>query len=51
MICVMVCVIATIILPETQGKSLTELSQLYSEKALPSEINDKKIIIENGIKE
>ena len=40
--CFLTCIVAMIILPETQGKTLTELSQLYSEK---SEQPGKKMVI------
>ena len=47
-ICILVCIVATKILPETQGKTLTELSQMYSDKTLPTTIKNKKIIEEKG---
>ena len=39
--CFLTCIVAMIILPETQGKTLTELSQLYSEKSQ----SGKKMVI------
>ena len=30
-ICILICIVAILILPETQGKTLTELSQMYAE--------------------
>ena len=30
-ICILICIVAIIILPETKGKTLTELSQLYAD--------------------
>ena len=37
-ICILICIVAIIILPETQGKTLTELSQLYAENPKKSTI-------------
>ena len=39
-ICIVSCIVALLIVPETQGKSLTELADLYSKKAKMS--NEEK---------
>ena len=33
-ICVFICIVAAMILPETRGKSLKELSELYEKKSI-----------------
>ena len=40
-ICILLCILAIFILPETQGKTLTELSEMYSNNSIKAldEIN------------
>ena len=50
-ICILLCILAIFILPETQGKTLTELSEMYSnnsKKALDeiNKITTKIVVIE-----
>ena len=45
-ICIVSCIVAMVIVPETQGKSLTELADLYSKKdKMPDgeKVKDKSI--------
>ena len=52
-ICILLCILGIFILPETQGKTLTELSEMYSNKTKKDEIKNiiptELVIIENKV--
>ena len=52
-ICILLCILAIFILPETQGKTLTELSEMYSNNSKKpldeiNKITTKIVVIETN---